>query len=184
MNRMPFILLAAGLLLAIALPSFAQEAPITASNWKGHPKVREIRSIVQATDRRIKKGELTTKTRAFCYEGPGWTKHILYANRGGQARKYFREGGSDDSFHTESYYYDDAGALRFYLHTSNNVHGMKGMQRVYLDPQGNLLWEEVSGKAFFEKADVPALRLDPAKTFTSWTGKEIPPGKTEGAFCR
>ena len=136
---------------AAALPSvpspdfLSQEASggITKANWQRHPKIIQVRAIVQSVNAGISKKSFTMRKRAFEYCEPYEdTARTIATDPKGRVRFYGNEGGSDDSSLKWEHYYDEAGRLRFVFITGGAVNGSKLEHRIYFDENGKRLWED------------------------------------------
>jgi hypothetical protein len=125
--------------------SLSQEAggAITKANWQRHPKITQVRAIVQSVNAGISGKSLTVRKRAFEYCEPYEdTARTIATDAKGRVRFYGNEGGSDDSALKWEYYYDEAGRLRFVFITGGAVNGSKLEHRIYFDENGKRLWED------------------------------------------
>lgn len=125
--------------------SVSQEAGggITKANWQRHPKITQVRAIVQSVKAGIGRKSLTVRKRAFEYCEPYEdTARTIATDAKGRVRFYGNEGGSDDSALKWEYYYDERGRLRFVFITGGAVNGSKLEHRIYFDENGKRLWED------------------------------------------
>lgn len=125
--------------------SLSQETggEVTEANWQQHPKIKQVRAIVQAVKAGMGRKALTTKKRAFEYCEPyADTKRTLAVDSKGRARFYEFEGGSDDSSLKLEHYYDEMGGLRFVFITGGAVNGSQLEHRIYFDEAGKRIWEK------------------------------------------
>jgi hypothetical protein len=120
---------------------------VTKANWQQHPKIKVIRSLVQAIKTGMVKKSLTTRKRAFEYCEPGEaTLRVMATDARGRVRFYQTEGGSEDSSLKFEHYYDEAGRLRFVFITGGAVNGSELEHRIYFDEAGKRIWEEQAYK--------------------------------------
>ncbi len=130
---------------AISSPASAQSnPPITKANWQQHPKIVEIRDLVQKINEEEKEGLLTVRKREFEYCQPGEdVLRVLAKNKDGRPLRYERQGGSDDSSLTFVHYYDESsGRVRFIFIHGGATNGSKLEHRIYFDDAGKRLWED------------------------------------------
>ncbi|MBX3229046.1 MAG: hypothetical protein KIT84_01810 [Labilithrix sp.] len=114
------------------------DAEITMANWISHPKIVEVRRIVEEID----VASFATVTKELC-EGSthGELERTKLTDAHGVVRELVIGSGSEDSAQTDSYYYDAAGTLRFAFLTHADVHGNQSELRVYNDAAGHRIWE-------------------------------------------
>jgi hypothetical protein len=157
-----------------------QDEKITASNWQRHPKILQVRAIVNSVDASIKKGSFKVSKREFEYcESYEDTLRRMAVDSKGVVRRYENEAGSDDSALTWRHYYDELGRLRFVFITGGAANGAQLEHRIYLDEDGKRLWEEhkyVKGPGYTwpevwpeEQNDEarPIQKSEPAKAFAA-----------------
>lgn len=160
--------------------SAMQDEKITASNWQRHPKILQVRAIVNSIDTGIKKGSFKTSKREFEYcESYEDTMRKMAVDSKGVVRRYENEAGSDDSMLTWRHYYDQLGRLRFVFITGGAANGAQLEHRIYFDESGKRLWEEhkyVKGPGYTwpevwpeEQNDEarPIQKFEPAKAFAA-----------------
>jgi hypothetical protein len=136
---------AAALVVTKPSGSLTQEADgeITKANWQQHPKIKQVRAIVQSVNAGMSGKALTVRNRAFEYCEPYEdTARTIATDSKGRVRFYGNEGGSDDSSLKWEHYYDEAGRLRFVFITGGAVNGSKLEHRIYFDENGKRLWED------------------------------------------
>jgi hypothetical protein len=125
--------------------SVSQEAggAITKANWQRHPKIAQVRAIVQSVNAGMGGKSLRVKKRTFEYCEPYEdTARTIATDAKGRVRFYVNEGGSDDSALKWEHYYDETGRLRFVLITGGAVNGSRLEHRIYFDENGKRLWED------------------------------------------
>ena len=158
-----------------------QDEKITASNWQRHPKIVQIRAIVDAINVDLKKRAFKVSTREFEYCEPYEdTLRKMAVDGKGIVRQYEKQGGSEDSALTWKHYYDEAGRLRFVFISGGAANGSQLEHRIYFDEGGVRIWEDqkyVKGPGYFfpevwpeeKKADQapPIQKFDVAKAFAA-----------------
>jgi hypothetical protein len=156
-------------------PTAVSQPSINESNWIEHPRVREIRHIVNAIEDRIAEGHFDTVRAEQPYDQPYVdTLRVASVDRSGVIRKLVTAGGSDDSVLRFTYYYDHVGRLRFVFITGGAVNGTLIGHRIYLDTEAQKLWEmqtllEGPGYTFPRVWPLDRLVFDPATvSFDSW----------------
>jgi hypothetical protein len=125
--------------------SVSQEAggAITKANWQRHPKIAQVRTIVQSVNAGMGRKSLRVRKRTFEYCEPYEdTARTIATDAKGRVRFYVNEGGSDDSALKWEHYYDETGRLRFVLITGGAVNGSRLEHRIYFDENGKRLWED------------------------------------------
>jgi hypothetical protein len=125
--------------------SLSQEAggEITKANWQQHPKIKEVRAIVQAVKMGMSRKSFTIRRRAFEYCEPYEdVERLIASDSRGRVRFYLNDAGSDDSALKTEHYYDEAGRLRFVFINGGAVNGSHLEHRIYFDEAGKRLWEE------------------------------------------
>ncbi len=133
------------LLTSLSCLSFSaiatQEQTITVTNWQQHPKILQIRAIVDSINAGLRKGSFKVSKREFEYCEPYEdTMRKMAINSKGIVRRYENEAGSDDSALTWQHYYDQFGHLRFVFITGGAANGSQLEHRIYFDEQGKRLW--------------------------------------------
>lgn len=154
--------------------SIAATPEITAANWRQHPQVKLVRTIVGAINGEMAKGVFKTSERKFSYCEPYEdTLRKLTVDAKGIVRRYETQGGSDDSSLTTDHYYDASGRLRFVFISGGAVNGSVLEHRIYFDEAGKRIWEEHKylkgpGYTFPEVWPDDELRMaEPAKAFAA-----------------
>lgn len=144
------ILISVALLLTVVTSSASPQetgGEITKANWQRHPKIKQVRSIVQTVKAGMSSKSFSTKKRVFEYCEPYEdTERTLATDGRGRARFYKNAGGSDDSSLTWEHYYDETGRLRFVLITGGAANGSQLEHRIYFDDVGKRIWEEQTYK--------------------------------------
>src|ERR1041384_4442170 len=114
MRKLGVILFVATILCGSFGASAMQDEKITASNWQRHPKILQVRAVVNSIDAGIKKGTFKVSKREFEYcDSYEDTMRKMAVDSKGVVRRYENEAGSDDSMLTWRHYYDQFGRLRF-----------------------------------------------------------------------
>lgn len=153
-----------------AFAAYGQDR-IDESNWLTHPDIVEIRGMVNRIEADIGRGACIEKTAERDYVGPYKdTLRQIFTDSTGFVRKLIRQGGSDDSAVTYTYYYDAGGALRFVYIVGGAVNGTVIQHRIYFDPDGVKIWEiqklvKGPGYAFPTVWPREEMVLDPAGYF-------------------
>lgn len=116
---------------------------ITKANWRQHPKIRQVRAVVQSVKAGLSANSFTIRKRAFEYCEPYEdTARTIATDSRGRVRFYLSEAGSEDSALKWEHYYDEAGRLRFVFITGGAANGSKLEHRIYFGEDGKRLWEE------------------------------------------
>lgn len=145
----PVLIIAALLLMVVTFHASPQETggEVTKANWQQHPKIKQVRSIVQAVNAGMTGKSFTVKKRVFEYCEPYEdTERTLATDSRGRARFYKKAGGSDDSSLTWEHYYDETGRLRFVFIKGGATNGSQLEHRIYFDAAGKRIWEEQTYK--------------------------------------
>lgn len=134
----------AAIMLCVSFGARAmQEEKITASNWQRHPKIIEVRAIVDSINAGIRKGAFKISRREFEYcESYEDAMRKMAVDSKGVVRKYENQAGSDDSALTWQHYYDQLGRLRFVFISGGAANGAQLEHRIYFDESGKRLWEQ------------------------------------------
>ncbi|HKR01619.1 MAG TPA: hypothetical protein VJT09_13150 [Pyrinomonadaceae bacterium] len=143
------VLINVAFLCIVWVPCAAQGTggEVTKANWQQHPKIKEVRAIVQAVKARMTGKAFVMKKRAFEYCEPYEdTLRTIATDQRGQTRFYGSEGGSEDSSLKFEHYYDEQGRLRFVFITGGAVNGSQLEHRIYFDETGKRIWEEQTYK--------------------------------------
>jgi hypothetical protein len=120
---------------------------VTEANWQQHPKIKQVRTVVQSVKADMGRKVLTTKKRAFEYCEPYEdTSRTIAVDAKGRARFYEMEGGSEDSSLKMEHYYDGRGRLRFVFITGGATNGSELEHRIYFDETGKRIWEKQTYK--------------------------------------
>jgi len=145
--------------------------PITKNNWRSHPSIRAIRSLVEKNEAAIDgrkwhredKNVCSNRNRPFAID-----VRVFRDERGG-IRKYVKLSGTDDSAYTLEHHFDDRGRLRFALATAGAVNLSHETYRLYFGEDGSEIWRYVSssgpGYTFMRPPKFPDAMLvrDPVK---------------------
>lgn len=117
---------------------------ITESNWLNHPKIKEIRGIYNVIQNSITTNEFKSETKEIKLETPKFKAITKFSDSNNIIRKYIKQGGSEDSAHSVSYYFSTSKKLRFVLLSVRATNGTNLEYRLYYDEQGNKIWENKS----------------------------------------
>jgi hypothetical protein len=147
---------ATAIAVAISLSAIAatgQESDeISEKNWQQHPKIVEIRKIVQMVDARLKNNFKTSQRRLEACEYQqkdgmtsyfhGETRRIARDTNGAIRYYSVQYRPNDYSQDTNRYYFDDVGRLRFAYVLSAEVGGGEIYEetRIYFDKDGRRIW--------------------------------------------
>jgi YD repeat-containing protein len=130
-------------LIVLGTPAAQGAEPVSASNWRRHPDIAEIRAIY----REIKRAETAGRLRNLRRDCGSHDKRTLYLDARGAVRSYYFAGASDDSGSQHAYYYDGSGRLRFvFMKAEAPWVGSKFERRIYLSKDGKRLWDEKKHK--------------------------------------
>jgi hypothetical protein len=167
---------------------------ITATNWRQHPQIKAIRSMVDTVNAELAKGTLKISVRNFEYCEPYQdTMRKMAVDAKGVVRSYVKQAGSEDSSLNWHHYYDENGRLRFAFIFGGATNGAKLEHRIYFDESGRRIWEEqkyLKGPQYFfpkvwpddlaGKAGQapPVQKSDPAKAFSA--NSQCPEVKKDG----
>ncbi len=125
---------------------YASSAVAVDSNgWMSHPEIRQIRSLYHEIETAVKNGSLEESATRSCDgsgEGGSSVEAIFYETAAGVVRKYVLSGGTGDSAADASYYYDEAGTLRFVFHSLRAVNGTEMETRTYFDATGATVYRD------------------------------------------
>lgn len=146
---------------------------ITEANWQQHPKIREVRRLVNSVDAGLKKGVFKTSKREFesCGDQYYTLRRIAHDSKGAAVwyEEYYE--GEDRSY-GYFHYYDSSGQLRFVFASARAANGTRAEHRIYFDETGERIWEDdrlLKGPGcpgcFPDPYPAEALAFDPAKTF-------------------
>lgn len=121
-----------------------EREPIKLTNWVSHPKIVQVRKVVQEIDaaraaRRFK----SARKENLCPDGIGEDYRVQVKDRSGKVRMLELASGSDDSYGTRTLYFDAKGKLRFVFDASSDVHQNAREQRIYFGDDGAPIWEVV-----------------------------------------
>lgn len=116
---------------------------VTKTNWQQHPKIKEVRDIVQAVKNNLGRAAYRTKTRKFDYCEPYEdAARTIAIEKNGRVRYYEKQAGSEDSALKWEQYYDEAGRLRFVFITGGAANGSELEHRIYFDEHGKRIFED------------------------------------------
>ena len=145
-------------------------SPITEKNWRTHPRIVEIRSLVKANEAAIRSGKWRGEVRDCESRDPSRRMDaIAFRDRRGRIRKYTTADGTDDSAYRIEHQYDGRGRLRFVLAKSGAFNFSVLTYRIYFDVHGEEIWRDEEstgpGYTFLRPPDFPDASLirDPVK---------------------
>jgi len=105
---------------------------ITSANWRQHPKIKAVRSVVESVTAGLSKGLFKVSQREFEYCEPYEDTLRKIAFDAKETVLYYeKQGGSEDSSLTFNHYYDEAGRLRFVFIKGGATSGSKLEHRIY-----------------------------------------------------
>lgn len=138
MSRLRLLILSALILLAAQ----GYSSQINKNNWVSHPRIKEIRSIVQIVDKEKEMGFLNCKE--IVYEDRGAFVEICRDEAG--IIRYEKEMGSEGGVGWErTTYFDKKGVKRFYFNTVTENDGQDDFlvdeQRNYFNKKGKIIFE-------------------------------------------
>src|SRR5215510_14230955 len=143
MGHMRTIRHLAAWLIMLGTPAAQGAEPVSASNWRRHPDIAEIRAIY----REIKRAETAGRLRNLRRDCGPHDKRTLYLDERGAVRSYYFAGASDDSGSQHAFYYDGAGRLRFVFMKAEAPWVRSTLERrIYLSKDGKRLWDEEKRK--------------------------------------
>ncbi len=148
--------------------------PITEKNWRSHPSIWAIRSLVEKNEAAIDGRKWHREDKKVCSseelsEQPFGIDVTVVRDQRGGIRKYVKVSGTDDSAYTLEHQYDDRGRLRFALATAGAVNMSYETYRLYFAEDGREIWRHVSssgpGYTFMRPPEFPDAMLvrDPVK---------------------
>jgi hypothetical protein len=116
------------------------QTEITESNWRTHPRIKEIRQIVRAINRGLSKNSFKISRKEFdCGEG-GDVRRVARDSRGAVTwYEDYSEG--QDSSSDFNYYYDSTGHLRFVIAFARAANGTREKLRLYFNESGKRIWQ-------------------------------------------
>lgn len=158
------------IILVAATLAAGPEGPITEKGWAKHPKIAEIRALVQQNEEAIKAKRFKHEERTDCdMEGAGKESESVDRDASGRIRKYVHDMGSDDSAYRAELHYDEQGRLRFAFARRGAVNDSTGEFRIYFGEDGKQLWKDVKekGPGYTWLKDFPGAWLvkDPEKAW-------------------
>jgi hypothetical protein len=137
------VLLTLGITEKPASTQDAQPGTITQANWQQHPKIKTVRTIVDAVNAGLSKRAFKISARKFEYCEPYEdTLRQVAVDAKGIVRMYEKQAGSDDSSLTWKHYYDELGRLRFVFISGGATNGAELEHRIYFDENGKRIWED------------------------------------------
>jgi len=109
--------------------------PVTKLNWRHHPNIENVRSVVAEVDAAMAAGKLVGRVRECEFE-----KRTLRVDDRGVVRFYQWDAGGEDSADLVDYYYDPSGRLRFLHAKGGAVPNAARETRLWFDESGRRLW--------------------------------------------
>ncbi len=160
---------AAALLVALAAaparsrgPEAARgSAPVDEKNWRTHPRILAIRTLVAANEAAIRSGKWRVEKRTVCEneERPFGRDATVARDGRNRIRKYVTVAGTDDSAYTIEHQYDERGRLRFAFARAGAFNDSEETYRLYFDEDGKELWRHAEsrgpGYTFFRPPQFP-----------------------------
>ncbi len=125
-------------------PAPVAPAPLLdARTWKKSRQVKAVNALVLEVERQLRAGKLAESARPFQACGPGEdAERRLYADATGRVVKAVRQAGTAEAALTWEHVFDPAGRLRYVFIHGGAVNGSVVEHRIWLDAEGNRLWEE------------------------------------------
>jgi hypothetical protein len=120
----------------------AEEA-LSLENWENHPKLQEINDLRTEAETAIRDGRWPFQIKDNLCEDAGEDYRIKVTDEAGRIRSIAVTAGGDDSYSELETIYDAAGKLRFVKSTFNTVRGTGEDHLVFLDTDGNFVWEVI-----------------------------------------
>ena len=156
------------LLLALAL---AADGRVDARNWRDHPQIVAVRTVVQEVDAGLQDKAWSKKEKDSPCAGLA-ANGTLWRDAQRRNRRYVASFGSGDSAYTVTATYDQNGTLRFVLVKAGAVNGSSIEQRTWFDESGAVLWQRddaQKGPGYsWWRYDPKSKRLaDPSKAFAA-----------------
>lgn len=118
-------------------------AEINVKNWLTHPKIVAVRKDVNEIDKAARTKKFKVARKDDLCEGTGEASREKVTDQKGNIRRLTLEAGSDDSFQTDTVYYNDNGSLRFVFLRGSDVFGRARETRVYFDQDGGRLFQVI-----------------------------------------
>ena|SRR5437879_1575723 len=114
------------------------------SSWMRRPEIRSIRAIVTSVDTSVALRRFVERdTTVVCDGGDVSFEITSHTDSQHIVRRIHFRGGSGDSAHDLTYYYDPQGLLRFAFAGRGAVNGTQEEERVYYDVQGKVIHRDV-----------------------------------------
>jgi hypothetical protein len=167
----------------------AQEA-ISERNWRQHPQIKDIRTLVRNINTRLKKGSYKISKRTFehCGDGQLFNARRISRDAKGNVPWYEDYSEGQDSSLLFSYYYNRSGSLRFVSGSARHANGTRQTLRIYFE-NGKRIWTDVEyikgpgcpGCFGVYRDSDELIAWDAAKAFDAVEGcKEIKPKSRTG----
>src|SRR5262245_14867423 len=141
----------------------APDEPITRKNWSTHPRIVEVRALVQKNEEAIKGGKYKHQDGLNCPEGPFHESASIDRDPAGVIRKYVHDAGTEDASYRVEEHYDERGRLRFAFARRSAANDSSGEFRIYFSEDGKKLWTDVreKGPGYTWDKDFPERWLEP-----------------------
>jgi hypothetical protein len=125
-------------------PAPVAPAPLLdARTWKKSRQVKAVNALVLEVERQLRARKLAESARPFQACGPGEdAERRLYADATGRVVKAVRQAGTAEAALTWEHVFDPGGRLRYVFIHGGAVNGSVVEHRIWLDAEGNRLWEE------------------------------------------
>jgi len=132
------------LVFFLAAPAVRVQAQDTSAAPVLQGELTAIRAIVSRTDSAVGAGVLRERdTSAACNNGAVRFDLAVHTDAAGVVRKIRLKGGTGDSAHDISYYYDTRGRLRFIVAKRGAVNGTQEEEGDYYSDSGAVLHRQV-----------------------------------------
>ncbi len=131
-------------ILALVAPALVSAQSPPGAYARRAPEVVASRAIADTVDRAAAANLMIRHdTTATCNSGAVQFKIIVLRDSANLVRKIHLEGGTDDSAHDISYYYDSGGHLRYVFALRGAVNGTRQTEMAYYSAAGVLLRRDV-----------------------------------------
>ena len=152
----------AGVASAALQPPADASPPVTASNWRGHPKITVIRNLVKGNQLAMATKRWRPEAARRCRNEarPFAAETIAVRDEQRRIRTYVTSEAWNDSAYRIEHHYDEAGRLRFALARSSAVNGAFVEYRLFLDERGKELWRDVRARGSYGFQRPPAFPDD------------------------
>lgn len=120
--------------------------PVTLANWSKHPRVVDVRKMVESVESDLAKRVFKLEKRDKLCPGGGETIREKVTDPSGQIRKLGLRSGSDDGAAIDALYYQ-GGALRFVFREHRAGPVVVREDRIYFDESGKRFYWAVRSTA-------------------------------------